>query len=259
MDETYITSSTFKPLDLDWCKWTETSTATQSFVLKNKPIKVHHLSLVHSCNVSSLAAAASSSSSSGSLAHKCVSPSYLLVINSRTCWLQIAWILLWRSGSDCCRSEKQIPKNSVSVWIFCGIFLEAGFLELERRVLFCFCSCCCFWELPALLRGEGGVLWANVKEEVWRQRQRRRLWLKGYVQQALWERRSHRRRHRRRRLGVVRMFSGELSSTVRDSQRPLSPPGLHRILTAKSAEQLIGFSSSWAQPSCRSESLVKSC
>jgi thiazole synthase ThiGH ThiG subunit len=40
--------------------------------------------------------AASSSSSSGSLPHKCVSPPSLLIINSRTCWLQIAWILLWK-------------------------------------------------------------------------------------------------------------------------------------------------------------------
>jgi hypothetical protein len=114
------------------------------------------VSLVHSCNVSTLAAAAaSSSSSSGSLPHKCVSPplsshhqfANLLVANCVDSSVKIWFGLL----SIC---EKNPKKFGVRLNFFVAFF-GSWFLELERRVLFCFCSCCCFLELPALLRGEG--------------------------------------------------------------------------------------------------------
>jgi hypothetical protein len=100
--------------------------ATQSFVLKNKPIKVHHVSLVHSCSVSTLAAAAaaaSSSSSSGSLPHKCVSLPPLFSSSIRElggCKLRgvfyedLVWIAVYL--------RKKSQKIRCPFEFFCGIF-----------------------------------------------------------------------------------------------------------------------------------------
>jgi hypothetical protein len=99
--------------------------ATQSFVLKNKAIKVHHVSLVHSCNVSTLAAAAasSSSSSSGSLPHKCVSLPTLFSSSTHElvgCKLRgvfcedLVWIAVYL--------RKKSQKIRCPFEFFCGIF-----------------------------------------------------------------------------------------------------------------------------------------